>query len=79
MSITLTHPGKNRQVTVPDEVAESYVAQGWKAPGSSTPAANDSPKKRKTAVKKGAARARAHDGEADAVPSDADGGAEDKG
>lgn len=42
MSITLTHPGKGRQVTVPDAVAESYISQGWVVPGSSTPAEQDS-------------------------------------
>lgn len=34
MSITLTHPGKGRQVTVPDAVADSYISQGWVAAGS---------------------------------------------
>ncbi|WP_312672839.1 hypothetical protein [Microbacterium sp.] len=38
MSITLTHPGKNRQVTVPDNVADSYTSQGWVAAGSPAPA-----------------------------------------
>jgi len=42
MSITLTHPGKGRQVTVPDAVAESYISQGWVVPGSPTPAEPDS-------------------------------------
>lgn len=42
MSITLTHPGKGRQVTVPDAVAESYVSQGWVVPGSPAPAEPDS-------------------------------------
>ncbi|MGX1932048.1 Rho termination factor N-terminal domain-containing protein [Microbacterium resistens] len=34
MSITLTHPVKGRQVTVPDDVADSYISQGWVVPGS---------------------------------------------
>lgn len=38
MSITLTHPGKGRQVTVPDAVADSYISQGWVAAGSPAPA-----------------------------------------
>jgi hypothetical protein len=38
MSITLTHPGKGRQVTVPDDVADSYTSQGWVAAGSPAPA-----------------------------------------
>jgi hypothetical protein len=78
MSVTLTHPNKGRQVSVPDEVAESYISQGWVVPGSPTPSEHqDNGKPRKRSVtKKGAARARAHDGEADAVPSDADGGAD---
>lgn len=82
MSITLTHPVKGRQVTVPDNVAESYVSQGWVVPGSSTPAEPEgkakAPRKR-PAAKKGAASARADDGEAGAVSADADGGAEDQG
>lgn len=42
MSITLTHPGKGRQVTVPDAVADSYVSQGWVAAGSPAPAEQES-------------------------------------
>lgn len=42
MSITLKHPGKNRRVTVPEEVAESYISQGWVVPGSPAPAEPDS-------------------------------------
>lgn len=42
MSITLTHPGKGRKVTVPDAVAESYISQGWVVPGSPAPAEPDS-------------------------------------
>lgn len=42
MSITLTHPGKGRQVTVPDDVAESYISQGWVVPGSPALAGADS-------------------------------------
>lgn len=38
MSITLTHPGKGRKVTVPDAVADSYISQGWVAAGSPAPA-----------------------------------------
>ncbi|MBT2473305.1 hypothetical protein J7E68_01615 [Microbacterium sp. ISL-103] len=38
MSITLTHPGKGRKVTVPDDVADSYISQGWVAAGSPAPA-----------------------------------------
>ncbi|WP_067198918.1 hypothetical protein [Microbacterium sp. XT11] len=38
MSITLKHPGKGRQVTVPDNVADSYISQGWVVPGSPAPA-----------------------------------------
>lgn len=38
MSITLTHPGKGRQVTVPETVADSYISQGWVAAGSPAPA-----------------------------------------
>lgn len=79
MSITLTHPGKGRQVTVPDDVAESYVSQGWVVPGSPAPAEPQgkakTPRKR-PAAKKGAASARPHDGEAVAVPADAVDGAD---
>ena len=77
MSVTLTHPDKGRQVSVPDEVAESYISQGWVVPGSPTPSeVQDDGKPRKRSVpKKGAARARSHDGEADAVPADAVDGA----
>ena len=42
MSITLTHPGKGRQVTVPDDVADSYTSQGWVAAGSPAPAEQES-------------------------------------
>lgn len=42
MSITLTHPGKGRQVTVPENVAESYTSQGWVAEEAPTPAEQDS-------------------------------------
>lgn len=80
MSVTLTHPGKGRQVTVPDDVAESYVSQGWVVPGQPTPAEPQGKAKtsrKHPAAKKGAARARAHNGEAGAVPADADGGADD--
>lgn len=42
MSITLKHPGKGREVTVPDNVAESYISQGWVVPGSPAPAEPDS-------------------------------------
>lgn len=42
MSITLKHPGKGSQVTVPDDVAESYISQGWVVPGSPAPAEPDS-------------------------------------
>lgn len=38
MSTTLTHPVKGRQVIVPDDVAESYISQGWVAAGSPTSA-----------------------------------------
>ena len=38
MSITLKHPGRGREVTVPDNVAESYISQGWVVPGSPAPA-----------------------------------------
>ena len=82
MSTTLVHPGKGTQVTVPDDVAESYVSQGWVVPVSPAPAEPQDKAKtgrKRPAAKKGAARARAHDGEAGAVPADADGGAEDQG
>ena len=42
MSITLTHPGKGRKVTVPDAVADSYISQGWVAAGSPAPAEQES-------------------------------------
>lgn len=42
MSITLTHPGKGRKVTVPDAVADSYISQGWVVPGSPAPAEQES-------------------------------------
>lgn len=42
MSITLTHPGKGRQVTVPDDVADSYTSRGWVAAGSLTSAGQES-------------------------------------
>lgn len=42
MSITLTHPGKGRQVTVPEAVADSYISQGWVAAGSPAPAEQES-------------------------------------
>lgn len=42
MSITLTHPGKGRQVTVPETVADSYISQGWVAAGSTAPAEQES-------------------------------------
>lgn len=109
MSITLTHPGKGRQVTVPDAVAESYVSQGWVVPGSPAPAEPDSAPSKSWKVDElkayagehgidlgGAtnkadilsvieaagsseedAHADADDGEADAVPADADDGADD--
>lgn len=38
MSTTLTHPVKGRQVIVPDDVADSYISQGWVAAGSPAPA-----------------------------------------
>lgn len=42
MSITLTHPGKGRQVTVPDDVADSYTSRGWVAAGSPASAGQES-------------------------------------
>lgn len=42
MSITLTHTGKGRQVTVPEAVADSYISQGWVAAGSPAPAEQES-------------------------------------
>ena len=42
MSITLTHPGKGRKVTVPDNVVDSYTSQGWVAAGSPAPAEQES-------------------------------------
>lgn len=109
MSITLTHPGKGRQVTVPDAVAESYVSQGWVVPGSPAPAEPDSAPSKSWKVDELKAYADEHsidlgdatkkadilsvieaggsseedadadadDGEADAVPADADDGADD--
>ncbi len=42
MSITLKHPGKNRQVIVPEAVADSYISQGWVAAGSPASAEQES-------------------------------------
>lgn len=109
MSTTLTHPGKGRQVTVPDAIAESYISQGWVAPGSPALAEPDSAPSKSwkvdelkayaeenaidlgdatkkadilTAIEAAASDeededADADNGEADAVPADADDGSDD--
>lgn len=109
MSITLKHPGKGRTVVVPDNVAESYISQGWVVPGSPAPAEQDSAPSKSwkvdelkayaeensidlggatkkadilTAIEAAAsseedANADADNGEAGAVPADADDGADD--
>lgn len=111
MSITLKHPGKGRQVIVPENVAESYISQGWVVPGSPTPAEQDSAPSKSWKVDELKAYANEHginlgdatkkadiltvieaassveedadadadNGEAGAVPADADGGADDQG
>lgn len=111
MSITLKHPGKGRTVTVPDNVAESYISQGWVVPGSPAPAEPDSAPSNSWKVAELKAYAKEHgvdlgdatkkadiltaidaaasseededadadNGEADAVPADADDGADDQG
>lgn len=38
MATTLHDPDTRSTITVPDDVAESYVSQGWVRPGTSTPA-----------------------------------------
>lgn len=35
---TLMNPKTNTQVTVPDDVADSYVSRGWVRPGTPAPA-----------------------------------------
>lgn len=35
---TLTNPKNGAQVTVPDNVADSYVSRGWVRPGTPAPA-----------------------------------------